>query len=185
MIVQGKIEYLVQVQKAISKQSFKSSLQMATTIQKVNMIDFNLEIEWDNHGMLSEAMENAQTKYDKLMAEIYHAKQNISIITRALIGTEDAINELSITKEDMIESLVNDEDDIWEESNDYEFDELDTIVCAPRERKVRSDVLTVGAAIKCNKSSKQCKLKPKNVKKDRSKSSEAKALSKKIKASHA
>jgi hypothetical protein len=73
-----------------------------------------------------------------------------------------------------------DEDDVWEGSNDYEFDELDTIVCVPG--RIEADVPTV-AAIKCKTSlQKQCN-KPKNVKKDRNKSSQTKALNKKIKAS--
>lgn len=50
---------------------------------------------------------------------------------------------------------------------------IDIVISAPV-RKTRKDILTVGMAIDSNKSSKDHKLKPRSVKRDRTKQADAK-----------
>jgi hypothetical protein len=54
---------------------------------------------------------------------------------------------------------------------------MDAYNCAPRSRKTRRDVLTAAEAVKAGKSSKSHKLAPRSVKRDGTKSREAKQMS--------
>lgn len=48
------------------------------------------------------------------------------------------------------------------------------VTCSVRDRKTRKDILTVGDAIRAHKSSKNHKLAPRSIKRDRTKSTEDK-----------
>ena len=180
-------------------QTINFNSTMATTISytskfadvhnPINNIENELSSAWEKHEHLDVQMAAAQARYYELLKDLQYAELNISVIDFNITMTQDNINELSIAKYDML----NDEQDgdirvVDECSCDYATDFVSSLdedyECKPKERKVRSDVLTVGAAIMSNKSSKNHKLKPKSTKKDRSKSPEAKGQSKKVRASH-
>lgn len=153
----------------------------------VNIINNHLDIAWKKHDELDEAIINARAYYDDLFKHLQYAQLSMSVIDHNIMMTQDYINELSCVKEDMIAEEEEIDDD-----NDYMYNPYvittatldEDYGCKPKERKVRSDVLTVRDAIMAGKSSKNHKLKPKSAKKDRSKSPEAKKQSKKVKASH-
>ena len=151
----------------------------------VNIIESQLSNEWEKNNELEESLISAQTRFNELLKELQYAALSISIIDSNIGNSQVRINELSIVKEDMLNEM---KENFWDDVDDCTYDFVDyehgDYECKPKERKVRSDVLTVGAAIASNKSSKNHKLKPRSEKKDRSKSPEAKAQSKKVKASH-
>jgi hypothetical protein len=163
--------------------------KFANVHNPVNIINNQLDIAWKKHEELDEAMINARAHYDDLFKQLQYAQLSMSVIDHNIMMTQDNINELSCVKEDMI---ADEEEEIYDDDNDYMYDPYvittatldEDYGCKPKERKVRSDVLTVRAAIMAGKSSKNHKLKPKSAKKDRSKSPEAKNQSKKVKASH-
>lgn len=154
--------------------------------ERVNLINNQLKSEWEKHDQLDFDMTNAQTRYNELLKELHYTEIDIAIININITNTQDSINELSLVKDDMLNAIVDELesemgqfDDICEDNYDY-----DDYECQPKERKVRSDVLTVCQAVASSKSSKNHKLKPRSNKKDRSKSPEAKTQSKRVKASH-
>ena len=151
----------------------------------INFIENELSYELEKNNELEESLVSAHDRYNQLLKELQYAALNIAIIDANIGNSQDKINELSVAKEDMLNETL---DNFWDDVDDCAYDFVDyehgDYECKPKERKVRSDVLTVGAAIASNKSSKNHKLKPKSGKKDRSKSPEAKAQSKKVKASH-
>lgn len=151
----------------------------------INVIENELSYEWEKNTELEESLVSAQIRYNELLREIQYASLNIAIIDANIGNSQVKINELSVIKEDILNET---QENFWDEVDDYAYDYIDyehgDYECKPKERKVRRDVMTVAAAIASNKSSKNHKLKPKSEKKDRSKSPEAKAHSKKVKASH-
>lgn len=150
----------------------------------INIIENELSYEWEKNTELENSLVDAQSRYNQLLKELQYAELNIAIIDTNIRVSQDKINELSVTKEDM---LKEEHDVDYDYDYDYDYDCMSAIEdyeCKPRERKVRSDVLSVAASITAQKSSKNHKLKPRSVKKDRSKSPEAKAQSKKVKSSH-
>lgn len=67
---------------------------------------------------------------------------------------------------------------------DYYFPEyFDVEVKAPKHKKI-SDVRSVSEAIKSGKSSKDCKIKPRSIKRDKTKTKEAKDFTKQVRYSH-
>jgi inhibitor of KinA sporulation pathway (predicted exonuclease) len=76
------------------------------------------------------------------------------------------------------------EQDILEEEIEAELEHFD-IEVQPKQHKSKKDILTVYQALKSQKSSKNHKLKPRTVKRDRTKTPEKKALSKAVRVSHA
>jgi hypothetical protein len=67
---------------------------------------------------------------------------------------------------------------------EYYFPEyVDLEVDVPKHKHI-SDVLPVIQALKSNKSSKNCKIKPRSIKRDKTKTREAKSFSKHVRCSH-
>jgi hypothetical protein len=163
--------------------------KFATVHNPVNIINNQLDIAWKKHDELDDAMINARAHYENLLKQLEYAQLSISIVDNNITMTQDKINELSCVKDEMIAE----EDDVENEDEyDYMCDPYvirtatldEDYGCKSKDRKVRSNVLSVRDAIMAGKSSKNHKLKPKSSKKDRSKSPEAKKQSKKVKASH-
>jgi hypothetical protein len=150
-----------------------------------------LRVAWEKHDYFDEEKSIFEPYSEILLDKIKYTLVSISVIDLNIMMIQDKINELSIEKEDMIreqdrvyfysEDLSDDLSDVYDQMDDF----LDFgFEFMPRERKVRSNVMTERLATKSNKPIKNHKLPPRSVKNDRSKKLEAKIFSRKVRASH-
>jgi hypothetical protein len=162
-------------------------------MSRINALENRLGDEWTKLDTLGEQMVSAIDEYNSLLRQLKYARLDISLIETQIGDAQDTINELSIMRDDLIAEGTDsqsdatdydsDDDDGMEDSStsDSEWGDFEVV---PKQRKTRKDILTVGDAIKAHKSSKNHKLKPRSVKRDRTKSPETKSHSKCIKMSH-
>lgn len=141
-------------------------------------------------------MSELHTIYDKLSTELYYAHLGVNLIFDSIATQQDMINELTMQHDDMMTSFMDSVSDScdWSsmDQSDDEFDsypydsavDWDDIMLKPLERKTRRDVMTINHAMKAHKSSKNHKLKPRSIKRDRTKTPVYKAHTKAIKMSH-
>lgn len=118
--------------------------------------------------------------------ELNNAMLVLSITERNCVITRNRIEFLSKKRDEMTSSQPDDDyvDDFEYENQPDDGDMYDDYEFFPKERKTRKDVLTVIESIKAQKSSKHFKMKPRTVKKDKTKTRESKNRAKIIKESH-
>lgn len=171
----------------------------------INIINAKLNSEWSRLEILENNYGYAQDLYNNLMQQLKFAKMNLEILDEQITDAQDNINYMSMEKE-VLEQQEEDvetevvyvfDNDVFEEEevgekDDIEEEEIDEseedynldIEVMPRDRKTIKDIMTVREAIKSRKSSRHAKLKPRSVKRDRTKSPEQKRVSKTHKKSH-
>lgn len=149
--------------------------------------------QWQKMEVLEEKRDEVMKYRDQLMAELALVNCSLVSVDEEISQAQDKYNELSIELHDAEEEMMrgassDSEDESFSSSEDEESDDDvsscsydDDYMCQPRSRKTIKDVLTPAEACKANKTSKSHKLKPRSAKRDRSKTPEKKAQSKRMK----
>lgn len=161
-----------------------ATISYTTFFNPIENMKSRIGDEWMKLEELEEQYSMAHAEYNKLLSDLHYAKMNMTIIDNEICKTQDAINELTIECEDLSTSTEGDYEvhDLENTDDEWEDDDIDVSI---KERKTRRDILSVGQAVKSKKSSKNHKLKPRSVKRDRTKMPENKTHSKCVKMSHA
>jgi len=166
----------------------------ATFVDPIKNLNTRLDDEWQKLEHLDQRYTMAQDDYNDLLNQLHYAKMSMTILENEIGETQTTINELSLERDDMIEmgsitessgsAADSTESDTSDDDGSDCGSDWDDFEVSVKERKTRRDIMTVGQAIKSHKSSKNHKLKPRSVKRDRTKSPEHKAHTKCVKMSH-
>jgi hypothetical protein len=123
-------------------------------------------------ALLDDCMAFTDADYRKVMSDVVAAKITMTCLFEELGLAQDRYNELAVIRSEPM-LIEEDKDDADEFDPDYS-DDLDDIDYVPHIRKTRRDIMPLIDAVRAQKVPKNHKLKPRSVKRDRTKTAESK-----------
>lgn len=151
---------------------------MATSCAFLDMID-NMYEQLMDHYEAYQAHADAINSLSERIGYLQH-EYNLQLNEKK----EEDILDIPFVFDEPIDMDVADWDDIIVDFAHADSTSVWDDAVKPRDRKTRKDVLTLQAAVKAQKSSKSHKLRPRTVKRDKTKTVEQKQRSKAKKTSH-
>lgn len=117
----------------------------------------------------------SDVEYERIVSEVNALKLAMTSVFEELALAQDRYNELVIEDTNVREEPILEDDESDEDEQKDELYDLYDIDMSPPDRKTRKDIMSLVEAVKAHKVQKTHKIKPRSIKRDRTKTAESKA----------